>query len=63
MNQPEETDSEEHGESLAHRERLVLSDADFERVQELLENPPGPPLALKEAVARRNKHKETPGSR
>ncbi|WP_257451535.1 DUF1778 domain-containing protein [Archangium lipolyticum] len=41
----------------ARRERIVLSDADFDRTRKLLENPPGPTPALKEAVARRNKRK------
>jgi uncharacterized protein (DUF1778 family) len=57
MSQPEATDPEAHVEWLAQRERIVLSDADFERVQKLLESPPGPTPALKEAVARRNKRK------
>lgn len=39
------------------RERIVLPDADFDRAQKLLENPPGPTPALKEAVARRNRRK------
>jgi hypothetical protein len=42
----------------ARRERIVLSDADFERTQKLLENPPGPTPALKAAVARRNRGKK-----
>jgi uncharacterized protein (DUF1778 family) len=57
MSQPEETDSAAHVEWLARRERIVLLDADFERVQKLLENPPGPTPALKEAVTRRNRRK------
>jgi Protein of unknown function (DUF1778) len=40
------------------RERIVLTDADFERTQKLLENPPGPNPALKAAVARRNRRKK-----
>jgi uncharacterized protein DUF1778 len=40
------------------RERIVLSDADFERTQKLLEHPPGPTPALKAAVARRNRRKK-----
>ncbi|MCY1082803.1 type II toxin -antitoxin system TacA 1-like antitoxin [Archangium lansingense] len=64
MSQLEATDSEARVEWLAHRERIVLSDADFERVQKLLENPPGPTLALKAAVARRNNRKnDVPGAR
>ncbi|HZH75061.1 MAG TPA: DUF1778 domain-containing protein [Archangium sp.] len=42
----------------ARRERIVLTDADFERTQKLLENPPGPTPALKAAVARRNRRKK-----
>jgi len=57
MCQPEETGSEEQVEGLAQRQRIVLSDVDFERVQKLLENPPGPTPELKEAVARRNRRK------
>lgn len=39
------------------RERIMLPDADFERVEKLLESPPGPTPALKDAVARRNRRK------
>lgn len=41
------------------RERIVLSDADFDRTRELLENPPGPTPALKAAVERRNRRKRS----
>ena len=40
-----------------HRERIVLSDGEFDRAQKILENPPGPTPALKEAVARRAKRR------
>lgn len=57
MSQPGATDSEEYVEWLAQRERIVLSDADFEQVQKILEKPPGPTPTLKEAVARRNRRR------
>jgi uncharacterized protein (DUF1778 family) len=53
MSRRDTTDSEESVDGAVQHERSVLSDADFERVQTLLENPPGPTSALKEAVARR----------
>jgi uncharacterized protein (DUF1778 family) len=64
MNRRDAADSEENVETVVQRERIVLSDADFERVQKLLENPLGPTPALKEAMARRNaRRKEETGHR
>jgi len=58
MSQPETTEPESRLDWEARRERIVLSDADFEHVRKLLESPPGPTPALKAAVARRNKRKK-----
>ncbi|KFA89088.1 DUF1778 domain-containing protein [Archangium violaceum] len=44
------------------RERIVLSNADFDRVQKMLENPPGPTPQLKAAVARRSKRRQEESS-
>ena len=58
MSRPETTEPKSRLDWEARRERIVLSDADFEHVQKLLESPPGPTPALKAAVARRTKRKK-----
>jgi uncharacterized protein (DUF1778 family) len=58
MSRPKTTELKSRLDWEARRERIVLSDADFEHVQKLLESPPGPTPALEAAVARRNKRKK-----